>query len=44
MESDADWLRTDELTEGLKGLRQARKMLAEGLVDAYESKWAAVRW
>lgn len=42
MESDADWLRTDTLTEGLKGLQLARRMLAEGFVDAYELKWAAL--
>lgn len=42
MESDARWLRTDPLTEGHKGLRTARRTLAEGLVDAYELKWAAL--
>lgn len=42
MDSDTDWLRTDELTEGVKGLRQARELLAAGLVDAYELKWAAL--
>ena len=40
MESDAVWLRSDPLTEGVKGLTMTRRMLEEGQTDAYHLKWA----
>jgi hypothetical protein len=42
MESDESWLRTSLETEAVKGLRACRRHLADGLIDAYELKWAAL--
>lgn len=42
MESDPFWLRTDPLTEGVKGLSMTRRMLEEGQTDAYLLKWAVL--
>lgn len=40
--SEHVWLRTDELREGTESLSIARHHLAEGMVDAYELKWAVL--
>lgn len=46
VDSDSTWLRTDALTEAVRSLGVARRHLAEGLIDAYELKWAvlALTW
>lgn len=46
MDSDSTWLRTNPLTEAVKSLSVARRHLGEGLLDAYELKWAvlAITW
>jgi hypothetical protein len=42
MDSNPDWLRTNEYVEAVKGLRVCRQHLAAGLVDSYELKWACL--
>lgn len=42
-QSDAHWLRTDELTEAVRSLEHAADLLEAGRADAYQLKWPCVR-